>query len=185
VRPPTAALGQLLFSTASPAHGNFGADYRPDTRCAWSSDAHRRVRWEQREFAEFYADTGLGHRAPPPCDATCTGPIAYTAQDFFARSTCEPKVSRHAAAHRRSICQRHRPRQPGDVLPRSELLLPDNGESSWKAIAAALREEYRASSTPGFILQLDDPGLPGAWDMLDPSRTLRSTGVTLTDASRS
>jgi 5-methyltetrahydropteroyltriglutamate--homocysteine methyltransferase len=36
------------------------------------------------------------------------------------------------------------------------------------AIASAVREEYRAIVDAGFILQLDDPGLPGAWDMLDP-----------------
>ena len=38
-----------------------------------------------------------------------------------------------------------------------------------------MREEYRAIVDAGFILQLDDPGLPGAWDMLDPppaSRTI-------------
>jgi 5-methyltetrahydropteroyltriglutamate--homocysteine methyltransferase len=41
-------------------------------------------------------------------------------------------------------------------------------EAFIEAIAAAMREEYRAIIEAGFILQLDDPGLPGAWDMLDP-----------------
>jgi 5-methyltetrahydropteroyltriglutamate--homocysteine methyltransferase len=41
-------------------------------------------------------------------------------------------------------------------------------EKFLEAIADAMREEYRAIVDAGFILQLDDPGLPGAWDMLDP-----------------
>jgi 5-methyltetrahydropteroyltriglutamate--homocysteine methyltransferase len=35
-----------------------------------------------------------------------------------------------------------------------------------------MREEYRAIVDAGFILQIDDPGLPGAWDMLDPRPSL-------------
>jgi 5-methyltetrahydropteroyltriglutamate--homocysteine methyltransferase len=34
------------------------------------------------------------------------------------------------------------------------------------ALADALREEYRAVVAAGFILQIDDPGLPDWWDML-------------------
>jgi 5-methyltetrahydropteroyltriglutamate--homocysteine methyltransferase len=36
------------------------------------------------------------------------------------------------------------------------------------ALADALREEYRAVVAAGFILQIDDPGLPDWWDMLKP-----------------
>jgi 5-methyltetrahydropteroyltriglutamate--homocysteine methyltransferase len=31
-----------------------------------------------------------------------------------------------------------------------------------------MREEYRAIVEAGFVLQLDDPGLPDTWDMADP-----------------
>jgi 5-methyltetrahydropteroyltriglutamate--homocysteine methyltransferase len=91
-------------------------------------------RWEQREFAEFYADTGLGAPSTAASRPTCIGPIAYTAQESL----------------------------------RAQLA----NEAFLEAIAAAMREEYRAISDAGFILQLDDPGLPGAWDMLDPRPTL-------------
>jgi 5-methyltetrahydropteroyltriglutamate--homocysteine methyltransferase len=37
------------------------------------------------------------------------------------------------------------------------------------ALAEALREEYRAVVDAGFILQIDDPGLPDSWDMLKPA----------------
>jgi 5-methyltetrahydropteroyltriglutamate--homocysteine methyltransferase len=36
-----------------------------------------------------------------------------------------------------------------------------------------LRIEYQAIVDAGFVLQLDDPGLPDAWDMLDPHPTVR------------
>jgi 5-methyltetrahydropteroyltriglutamate--homocysteine methyltransferase len=45
-------------------------------------------------------------------------------------------------------------------------------ETFLEAIAGAMREEYRSIVEAGFVLQLDDPGLPGAWDMLDPQPSL-------------
>jgi len=36
------------------------------------------------------------------------------------------------------------------------------------ALADAIREEYRAVVDAGFILQIDDPGLPDWWDMIKP-----------------
>jgi 5-methyltetrahydropteroyltriglutamate--homocysteine methyltransferase len=36
------------------------------------------------------------------------------------------------------------------------------------ALADAIAEEYRAVVNAGFILQIDDPGLPDWWDMLKP-----------------
>jgi 5-methyltetrahydropteroyltriglutamate--homocysteine methyltransferase len=40
------------------------------------------------------------------------------------------------------------------------------------AIADAMREEYRAIVDAGFVLQLDDPGLPDTWDMFNPEPAL-------------
>jgi 5-methyltetrahydropteroyltriglutamate--homocysteine methyltransferase len=40
------------------------------------------------------------------------------------------------------------------------------------ALADALREEYRAVVAAGFVLQIDDPGLPDWWDMLKPEPTV-------------
>jgi 5-methyltetrahydropteroyltriglutamate--homocysteine methyltransferase len=36
------------------------------------------------------------------------------------------------------------------------------------AIGEAMREEYQAIVEAGFVLQLDDPGLPDSWDMANP-----------------
>jgi 5-methyltetrahydropteroyltriglutamate--homocysteine methyltransferase len=43
-----------------------------------------------------------------------------------------------------------------------------NAEAFLEGIANALGVEYRAIVDAGFVLQLDDPGLPDTWDMLDP-----------------
>jgi 5-methyltetrahydropteroyltriglutamate--homocysteine methyltransferase len=40
------------------------------------------------------------------------------------------------------------------------------------AMAEALREEYRAIVEGGFVLQLDDPGLPDTWDLVNPEPTI-------------
>jgi 5-methyltetrahydropteroyltriglutamate--homocysteine methyltransferase len=40
------------------------------------------------------------------------------------------------------------------------------------ALADALHEEYKAIVDAGFVLQLDDPGLPDNWDMTNPAPTL-------------
>ena len=36
------------------------------------------------------------------------------------------------------------------------------------ALGEAMREEYKAIVEAGFVLQLDDPGLPDSWDMANP-----------------
>jgi len=46
-------------------------------------------------------------------------------------------------------------------------------EAFLEGIADALAVEYRAIVDAGFILQLDDPGLPDTWDMLDPHPSLQ------------
>jgi 5-methyltetrahydropteroyltriglutamate--homocysteine methyltransferase len=40
------------------------------------------------------------------------------------------------------------------------------------AMADALRDEYRAVVDAGFILQIDDPGLADAWDMIKPEPSI-------------
>jgi 5-methyltetrahydropteroyltriglutamate--homocysteine methyltransferase len=42
------------------------------------------------------------------------------------------------------------------------------------ALADALHEEYRAVVAAGFVLQVDDPGLPDWWDMLKPEPTIEA-----------
>ena len=41
------------------------------------------------------------------------------------------------------------------------------------ALADALKEEYKAIIDAGFVLQIDDPGLPDNWDMANPEPVAR------------
>ncbi len=47
-----------------------------------------------------------------------------------------------------------------------------NDEAFIFAMAEAMREEYRAVTDAGFILQIDDPGVMTAWDMIKPQPTV-------------
>jgi 5-methyltetrahydropteroyltriglutamate--homocysteine methyltransferase len=49
-----------------------------------------------------------------------------------------------------------------------------NEEEFLHALGQALRDEYRAVVDAGFILQIDDPGLVTAWDMIKPAPTLQA-----------
>jgi 5-methyltetrahydropteroyltriglutamate--homocysteine methyltransferase len=42
------------------------------------------------------------------------------------------------------------------------------------ALADAIGEEYRAVVSAGFVLQIDDPGLPDWWDMIKPQPTVEA-----------
>jgi 5-methyltetrahydropteroyltriglutamate--homocysteine methyltransferase len=42
------------------------------------------------------------------------------------------------------------------------------------ALAEAIREEYRAVVSAGFVLQIDDPGLPDWWDMIKPEPSVEA-----------
>jgi 5-methyltetrahydropteroyltriglutamate--homocysteine methyltransferase len=42
------------------------------------------------------------------------------------------------------------------------------------ALAEAVREEYRAVVEAGFVLQIDDPGLPDWWDMIKPEPSVEA-----------
>src|ERR1044071_8082331 len=125
------------------------------------------VRWEQREFAEFYADTGLGAPSTAALRPTCTGAIAYTAKQFLRDQLVNLKLAANAAGIEEAFVSAIAPGSL-EMFCRDQNSYYPSTEKFLAAIADAMREEYRAIVDAGFILQLDDPGLPGAWDMLDP-----------------
>ena len=129
------------------------------------------VRWEQREFAEFYADTGLGAPSTAASRPTCNGPIVYTAQENLRRDLANLKAAAQAAGVEEAFVSAIAPGSL-EMFCRGQNSYYPTTEAFLEAIAAAMREEYRLIADAGFILQIDDPGLPGAWDMLDPQPTL-------------
>jgi 5-methyltetrahydropteroyltriglutamate--homocysteine methyltransferase len=129
------------------------------------------VRWEQREFAEFYADTGLGAPSTAASRPMCAGPITYIGYDALRRDLTNLRAAKDQAGIEEAFVASIAPGSL-EMFCRSQNSHYPTAEAFFAAIAAAMREEYRAIVDAGFILQLDDPGLPGAWDMLDPRPTI-------------
>ncbi len=121
---------------------------------------------ERIEFAEFYAT--LGNR-PPAERMVCVGPLAYQGQAEVQKDIDMFKASLQG-------------QNPGEAF--MCVLAPGWIEHSlWNdyyktdeeflfAIAGAMKHEYKAIVDAGFILQLDDPGLPDTYDMIVPSPSI-------------
>jgi 5-methyltetrahydropteroyltriglutamate--homocysteine methyltransferase len=165
------AWGNYIFERVSGFSPTSAQTMAPDTAQPGAPMRIVGVRWEQREFPEFYADTGLGAPSTPALRPTCTGPIAYTAQPFLRDQLVNLKLAANAAGIDETFVSAIAPGSL-EMFCRDQNTYYSSTEKFLEAIAEALHEEYRAIVDAGFILQLDDPGLPGAWDMLDPRPTV-------------
>ena len=139
----------------------------PERQCESSG-----VRWEQREFAEFYADTGLGAPSTAASRPMCAGPIAYIGHEALSRDLANLRAAKDSVGVEEAFVASIAPGSL-EMFCRAQNRHYPAAEAFFEAIAAAMREEYRAIVEAGFTLQLDDPGLPGAWDMLDPRPSLK------------
>ena len=165
--------------------GEFGkASLGPIDYGAWSSYAWARLSgWEpgepgrlpalagrrdRQKFAEFYAEldatsfrssSSLGGRPP-----VFTGPITYTGQQAVLGDLANFKAALAKVTAAEGFITSV---APGSFARRQNRYY-DTDEAFLSALAEALREEYRAIVEAGFVLQLDDPGLPDTWDMASP-----------------
>ncbi|HLH58124.1 MAG TPA: cobalamin-independent methionine synthase II family protein [Streptosporangiaceae bacterium] len=125
---------------------------------------------DRRDFPGFFA-AGLGgfrfggagraHGRDTVTAYFCTGPLAYT-----GAARVQADVDRLLEAVRGREVEAFLPAvTPGTVEHwlRDEFY-PDD-ESFLFALADVLREEYRAITDAGLILQVDDPDLPDGWQM--------------------
>ncbi|MBV9324785.1 MAG: cobalamin-independent methionine synthase II family protein [Chloroflexi bacterium] len=122
------------------------------------------ARRDWRNFESFYRDSSWGRR-PGGTQAVCTGPIAYRGQaqiktDIDNLRTAVANVPQPAEQFLTAIAPGTFGRGQNRYYPTEEAFL--------YAIAEAMREEYRANVEAGLVLQIDDPGLPDTWDLLDP-----------------
>ncbi len=136
---------------------------------------------ERDEFVQFYKDldaTGTifhvpGEKPIPPERerAIVTGPIKFKGGDALAQEieTFKAAIARAGRAVDESFfCVI----APGwlDHFIFNEHYKSD--EEYVFALAEALREEYLAVVKAGFVLQVDDPGLPDWWDMIKPAMSV-------------
>ena len=126
-------------------------------------------RWEQREFSEFYAkDSLVPAVATRP---TCIGPVRYTGEDALRRDLANLKAASDATGIEEAFVTSIAVGSL-EMFCRGQNAHYPTAETFLAAIAEALAVEYRSIVDAGFVLQLDDPGLPDTWDMLDPHPTL-------------
>lgn len=128
-------------------------------------------RWELREFADFYA-AAMQNVPSVASRPACIGPLGYSGTAALLADLANLKAATAAAkvpeafvtsisvGSLETFCRGQNEHYPSD-------------EAYLEGIAQALRVEYRAIVDAGFILQLDDPGLPDTWDMLDPHPTVK------------
>lgn len=126
------------------------------------------VRRDWRTFETFYRASTWGRR-PGGNQPVCTGPIRYCGQAL---------VKTDIDNLRAAVADSAQPTElfltaiaPGTFGRGQNRYYPDE-EAFLFAIAEAMREEYRAIIEAGLVLQIDDPGLPDTWDMLDPQPAL-------------
>jgi 5-methyltetrahydropteroyltriglutamate--homocysteine methyltransferase len=126
-------------------------------------------RWEQRDFGEFYDASGLVPSvASRPC---CVAPLSYSGQGAVKRDVANLKLAVEAAKVEEAFVTSIAVGSL-EMFCRGQDAYYKKPEAFLDAIARAMAAEYRTIVDAGFVLQLDDPGLPDTWDMLDPHPTL-------------
>jgi len=121
---------------------------------------------ERLEFDEFYADLQLPRE---PERMVCSGPLTYTGQAEVQRDVSVFKAALQAAhSTEQFMCVL----APGWIEHSLWNEYYPNDEAFLFAIADAMKHEYKAIVDAGFVLQLDDPGLPDTYDMIVPPPSL-------------
>ena len=129
------------------------------------------LRWEQREFPGFYAEYISGI-ARPGGRPTCLAPLVYNGGEDLHRDLSNLTTAVELAGVKEAFVTSIAVGSL-EMFCRGQNRYYPSAEKFLEAIASALRLEYRAIVDAGFVLQLDDPGLPDTWDMLEPQPSIQ------------
>jgi 5-methyltetrahydropteroyltriglutamate--homocysteine methyltransferase len=131
-------------------------------------------RRDWQKFSEFYLDPESSGTlvGSAPRRATrrpvCTMPVRYIGHAAIKADIANIKKAMEASGTEEGfICSV----APGSFA-RGENFYYKTEEEFVFASAEAMREEYKAVTDAGLVLQLDDPSLPDNWDMIDPEPPL-------------
>jgi 5-methyltetrahydropteroyltriglutamate--homocysteine methyltransferase len=128
------------------------------------------ARREEQAFAEFYGDSqgaAIGGIRRP----VCVGPISYVGQLALRTDLDNLRAALEGLQPEEVFVTSAAPGSI-EVFARGQNRHYPTDEAFVAALSEAMRVEYEAIVEAGFILQLDDPGLPDAWDMLAPAPTI-------------
>jgi 5-methyltetrahydropteroyltriglutamate--homocysteine methyltransferase len=124
---------------------------------------------ERLEFKEFYEDLQLLRDAGGTERMVCNAPLRYIGEAEVQRDIAVFKAAlQGTTSSEQFMCVL----APGWIEHSLWNEYYANDEEFLFAIADAMKHEYRAIVDAGFILQLDDPGLPDTFDMIVPSPSI-------------
>jgi 5-methyltetrahydropteroyltriglutamate--homocysteine methyltransferase len=123
---------------------------------------------DRTRFSEFYAELDARETPATISESICVGPIAYTGQAALQRDIDNLK----AALKSVSVEEGFLPvAAPASVIPDRKNEHYKSDEECLRAIAEAMRTEYRMIVDAGFILQLDDARTAVTFDRMVPPGT--------------
>jgi 5-methyltetrahydropteroyltriglutamate--homocysteine methyltransferase len=125
---------------------------------------------DRARFAEFYAELDAADGPPATAGATgvlavCTGPIQYTGQQELQRDIANFKTALAAAGVKQGFLP---VAAPASVIPDRKNEYYKSDEDCLRAIAGAMRTEYKAIVDAGLLLQLDDARFAVTYDRMVP-----------------
>ena len=113
-------------------------------------------------FNEFYQDELANRWAGRP-QLACTGPVTYIGQKLL-----QTDIDNFRAALKGvSVAETYLPALAPTYAGENRYYKTQ--EEYEIAVAEAMAEEYKAIVDAGFVLQIDDPGLPAQWDAHVPA----------------
>jgi 5-methyltetrahydropteroyltriglutamate--homocysteine methyltransferase len=123
---------------------------------------------DRTRFAEFYAELDARETPATISESICVGPIAYTGQAALALDIDNFKAALKGA----QVAEGFLPvAAPASVIPDRKNEYYKSDEECLRAIAEAMRIEYRMIVDAGFILQLDDARTAVTFDRMVPPGT--------------
>ena len=125
---------------------------------------------DRARFAEFYAELDAADGPPATAGATgvlavCVGPIEYTGQPELQRDIANFKAALAAAGVKQGFLP---VAAPASVIPDRKNEYYKSDEDCLRAIARAMRTEYKAIVDAGLLLQLDDARFAVTYDRMVP-----------------
>ena len=124
---------------------------------------------DRADFREFFSEAlGFGLQLVSSAYAVreqqiCTGPLSYIGHDIVAADVANFQSALEGVTYAEGFIPTL---APGTIDHRLYNEYYKTEEEFVYAIAEMMRPEYEAIANAGFVVQIDDPGLPDTWDML-------------------
>jgi 5-methyltetrahydropteroyltriglutamate--homocysteine methyltransferase len=123
---------------------------------------------DRTRFSEFYAELDARETPATISESICVGPIVYTGQTALQRDIDNFKAALEGTNAEEGFLP---VAAPASVIPDRKNEYYKSDEECLRAIAEAMRTEYRMIVDAGFILQLDDARTAVTFDRMVPPGT--------------